>query len=242
MSLTLSRIVKTFGATRAVDDVSLEVKRGEILALVGENGAGKTTLMRIAAGELKPDAGSLSTEGTVELVHQHFMLVNELTIAENLALTRRFRFATRRSLEREAAETIAASGIALGDVSQRVGDLSVGEKAKLELIKAIARKPSNLILDEPTAVLTPHESEELFRVMRRAAANGAAVVFISHKLAEVLAVADRIVVMRGGRVVAEQRASETTAHALAEAMVERRTLTPPAARATAKPHANTTRT
>ena len=217
--LRLAHIVKRFGANRAVDDVSLDVARGEILALVGENGAGKTTLMRIAAGELAPDSGSVDGGGRVELVHQHFMLVNELTIAENLALTRRFSLATRRSLERDAREAIEAAGIDAGDVSRRVGELSVGEKSKLELIKAISRRPATLILDEPTAVLTPHESEELFRVVRRLAASGTAVVFISHKLPEVLAIAERIVVMRGGRVVAETGAGETTPSQLAQLMV-----------------------
>ncbi|HKR63845.1 MAG TPA: ATP-binding cassette domain-containing protein [Thermoanaerobaculia bacterium] len=223
--MRLTHITKSFGANRAVDDVSLEVRAGEILALVGENGAGKTTLMRIAAGELAPDAGSLERNGSVELVHQHFMLVAELSIAENLALASRnaFRFATRATLEAEARATIAASGIELAEVSRRVGDLSVGEKSKLELIKAIAKKPATLVLDEPTSVLTPFESEELFRVMRGLAADGTGVVFISHKLPEVLAVAERVVVMRGGRVVAEKRARETTAQELAAAMLEQRT-------------------
>jgi ABC-type uncharacterized transport system ATPase subunit len=228
MTVALSHITKSFGANRAVDDVTLDVRRGEILALVGENGAGKTTLMRIAAGELAHDSGEVAAEGRVELVHQHFMLVNEFTIAENLALTRRFRFATRRAVERDAQTTIAATGIDLGDVSRRVGDLSVGEKSKLELIKAISKQPATLILDEPTSVLTPHEAEELFAVMRRIAAAGTAVVFISHKLPEVLAVADRIVVMRGGKIVTETRASGMTASALADVMVERRAPRPPA--------------
>ncbi len=237
MTVALSHITKSFGANRAVDDVTLDVRRGEILALVGENGAGKTTLMRIAAEELAADFGSVAAEGRVELVHQHFMLVNELTIAENLALTRRFRFATRRALEREAQATIAGTGIDLGDVTRRVGQLSVGEKSKLELIKAISKHPATLILDEPTSVLTPHEAEELFAVMRRIAAAGTAVVFISHKLPEVLAVADRIVVMRGGKVVAETRASEMTASALADVMVERRAPRPPALATTDAIHA-----
>ena len=222
MTVAFAHISRSFGTNRAVDDVTLDVRGGEILALVGENGAGKTTLMRIAAGELARDSGEVRAEGRVELVHQHFMLVNEFTIAENLALTRRFRFATRRALEREALATVAAAGIELGDVSRRVGDLSVGEKSKLELIKAIGRQPATLILDEPTSVLTPREADELFAVMRRVAAAGTAVVFISHKLPEVLAVADRIVVMRAGKIVAETRASETTASALADVMVERR--------------------
>jgi ABC-type uncharacterized transport system ATPase subunit len=215
----LTRITKSFGATLAVDDVSLDIVSGEVLAVVGENGAGKTTLMRIAAGELAADRGSIQEHATVGFVHQHFLLVPELTIAENLALIGpHFRFATRRTLEREAEVVIRESGIDLGDVSRRVADLSVGEKAKLELIKAVARKPSTLILDEPTSVLTPQEAEELFGVMRSLAAKGTAIVFISHKLPEVLAVADRIVVMRGGRLVLETR--DASAERIAEAMLQ----------------------
>ncbi|HVE72999.1 MAG TPA: ATP-binding cassette domain-containing protein [Thermoanaerobaculia bacterium] len=217
--MRLTRITKTFGATRAVDDVSLDINAGEVLALVGENGAGKTTLMRVAAGELAFDSGAVSDRGAVGFVHQHFLLVPELTIAENLAVTSSgFRFATHRTLVREATEIIASTGIALHDASRRVADLSVGEKSKLELIKAIAKKPSTLILDEPTSVLTPHESEELFTVMRTLAANGTAIVFISHKLPEVLAVAQRIVVMRAGRIVLDTR--EATAERLARAMTQ----------------------
>ena len=201
-----------------MDDASLAIGAGEIVAIAGENGAGKTTLMRIAAGELPADAGSVAREGTAALVHQHFMLVGELSIAENLALTRRdrFRFATRSMLEREAARVIEEIGIDLRDVTRRVDDLSVGEKAKLELIKAIAQKPSTLILDEPTSVLTPREADELFAVMRSLATKGTAVVFISHKLPEVLAIADRIVVMRRGRIIPT---TASTPQALAEAMV-----------------------
>jgi general nucleoside transport system ATP-binding protein len=212
----LSHITKSFGATRAVDDVSLTIERGEVLAVIGENGAGKTTLMRIAAGELVPDTGTIEGAESIGFVHQHFLLVPELTIAENLALLRpRFRFATRKTLEREAEETIAASGIELRDVSRRVADLSVGEKSKLELIKAISRNPSTLILDEPTSVLTPRESEELFAVMRRLAAGGTSIVFISHKLPEVLAVAERIAVMRAGKLILETRSASAESLALA---------------------------
>jgi simple sugar transport system ATP-binding protein len=216
--LTLHAITKRFGDNVAVDDVTLEIRGGEILALVGENGAGKTTLMRIASGELTPDVGSIERGGAIGFVHQHFLLVSDFTIAENLALQRTWSFASLRKLEDQAERIIAATGIELRGVSRRVEDLSVGEKSKLELIKAIAKKPRVLILDEPTSVLTPAESQELFAVMRRIASEGAAVVFISHKLPEVLEIAQRIVVMRGGRVVVDTKSM--TAEELARAMVD----------------------
>ena len=215
--MRVSHITKRFGATVAVDDVSLEFAPGEIVGLVGENGAGKTTLMSIAAGELAPDGGVRPAEAGryTGMVHQHFMLVSEFTIAENLALTM-----GRLLSPADAAGLIARTGIALGDVTRRVHELSVGEKAKLELIKAIAREPRVLILDEPTSVLTPSEARELFDVMRRLASGGTTVIFISHKIPEVLDVASRIVVMRRGRVVAE---GLQAAEDLAAAMIEQRT-------------------
>jgi simple sugar transport system ATP-binding protein len=224
--LRISQAAKAFGANRAVDDVSLAIDAGEIVGLVGENGAGKTTLMRIVAGELTADAGTIEFEGRIGFVHQHFMLVNDFTIAENLAL------ATRTS-PRDAVGIIASTGIALANVGRRAGDLAVGEKAKLELIKAIARQPSLLILDEPTSVLTPYESEELFTVMRTLAAKGTATVFITHKIREVTAVASRVVVMRRGAIVADSPAM--SADEIATAMVERRTGFSPSGRAEARP-------
>ena len=210
--MNLSHITRHFGPTLAVDDVSLALPPGEIVGLVGENGAGKTTLMSIAAGELRPESGTVSAGDTVGMVHQHFMLVSEFTIAENLALTM-----GRLLNTADAERIIEESGIDLRRTQRIVRDLAVGEKAKLELIKAIARHPRVLILDEPTSVLTPSEARELFAVMRRRAAEGVTVVFISHKIAEVLEVATRTLVMRGGRVVAEGAKS---AAELAEAMVD----------------------
>ncbi len=209
--MRLSHITKRFGANVAVDDVSLDFAPGEIVGLVGENGAGKTTLMSIAAGELAADEGTIEDRLAAGVVHQHFLLVSEFTIAENLALA---------MWGRNAEEIIHDSGIELRDVSRRVGDLSVGEKAKLELIKAIARHPPVLILDEPTSVLAPTEARELFDVMRRLAAAGTTVIFISHKIPEVLEVATRIVVMRRGKIVVD--GGVMSAAELAEAMVERR--------------------
>jgi ABC-type uncharacterized transport system ATPase subunit len=224
--LSLQHITKRFGSNVALDDVSLSVHPGEIIGLVGENGAGKTTLMRIAAGELASDEGKIEMEGSVELVHQHFMLVSDFTIAENLALaTGDRRFLTSSGVVAAARETIATSGIRLTEVRRRVATLSVGEKAKLELVKALARRPSFLILDEPTSVLTPAESAELFEVIRRLASRGTAIVFISHKLPEVLEIAQRTVVVRGGRIVADTKAMNATE--LANTMIGERTLRTP---------------
>lgn len=219
--LRLREIDKAFGANVAVTRASLDVERGEIVAVVGENGAGKTTLMRIAAGELAPDRGRVERPARVAMVHQHFRLVDQFTIAENLALTsgRAPRLFTRRTLERDATEVITRSGIALRDVSRRVSTLSVGEKSKLALIGAVMTRPDVLILDEPTSVLTPAEADELFEVVRRFAAEGTAIVFISHKIPEVLRVAGRIIVMRAGAVAGEYHARTTSAAELARAMV-----------------------
>ncbi|HET7706599.1 MAG TPA: ATP-binding cassette domain-containing protein, partial [Thermoanaerobaculia bacterium] len=219
--LRLTNITKRFGPTVAVDDVSLSIAPGEIVGLVGENGAGKTTLMRIVAGELRADGGEVTKPQRIGMVHQHFAIVPEMTIAENLALIDRspFRFLSRRSIESDAIATVQRSGIALGDVSRRAGELSIGEKSKLELIKAIAIDPALLILDEPTSVLTPIESAELFGVIRDRAERGTAIVFISHKVPEVLEIAERVVVMRRGKIVADSPRAQTTAKNIADTMV-----------------------
>ena len=196
MTLRLTNITKSFGATVAVDDVSLSIEPGEIVGLIGENGAGKTTLMRTLVGEIPPDRGSIDAAGTIGFVHQHFMLVNEFTVAENLALV----------------------DVDMPGDDRLLRDLSVGEKAQVELTKAIARKPDVLILDEPTSVLTPSEADALFDVARSLAASGKIVILISHKIREVVSVATRTVVMRRGRVVTDGRG--LSADALAKAMVE----------------------
>ncbi|HKB78704.1 MAG TPA: ATP-binding cassette domain-containing protein [Thermoanaerobaculia bacterium] len=204
MILNLAHIRRTFGATVALDDVSLSAGPGEIIGIIGENGAGKTTLMRIIAGEIVPDAGSVAVDGTVGFVHQHFMLVSEFTIAENLAL---------------AAGSMHPP-VSFERPRRLVRELSVGERSKLELAKAIAGRPRVLILDEPTSVLTPVEAEDLFQTMRLLADSGTCVLLISHKIREVLGVATRTVVMRRGRIVAENLSAEAMARAMVDVPVE----------------------
>jgi simple sugar transport system ATP-binding protein len=215
--------------------VSLDIRAGELLALVGENGAGKSSLMNVLYGLYHPDEGEVVLDGKatrfksprdaiargIGMVHQHFMLVPTLTVAENVVLgrepTRLGRMDVERAI-REVAETCKRFGFQL-DPRARVDTLSVGSQQKVEIVKALHRGAKVLILDEPTAVLTPQEADDLFRVARGLKEQGHTVVFISHKLREVLSVAERIAVMRRGKLVAEVKAAETTADALANLMV-----------------------
>ncbi|RKH56954.1 ABC transporter ATP-binding protein [Corallococcus llansteffanensis] len=219
----------------SLEDASLDIVPGELLAVVGENGAGKSSLMNVLYGLYHPDAGTFLMDGKpvrlrsprdaiargIGMVHQHFMLVPTLTVAENVVLGRE---PTRRGLldlDRacdEVATTAKRFGFQL-DPRARVDTLTVGSQQKVEIVKALHRGAQVLILDEPTAVLTPQESDELAQVMRGLVAQGRTVVLISHKLKEVLGVADRVAVMRRGRTVAEVRAAETTVSALASLMV-----------------------
>lgn len=219
-----------------MNDVTLDIRAGEILCLLGENGAGKTTVMNIAAGALRPDEGAIALgdatfdhltpeqarDGGIAMVHQHFVLVPAFTAAENLALSAGDSPALLSSHEivRIAREMVEASGLSFARLTTLVSDLSVGEKSRLELIRVLARRPRVLILDEPTSVLAPMEVAELIEVMRQLARNGTAIVFITHKLAEVFDAADRIVVMRRGKVIREVKPSEVTAHELAGEIVE----------------------
>ncbi len=247
-ALRLSGITKRFGDIVANDGISLELGRGEVLALLGENGAGKTTLMSILFGHYSADAGTVEVEGRelppgrpraaidagVGMVHQHFSLAANLTVLENVmtgteALWRpRSRVAAARRKLMDLAERF---GLHV-DPDRRLGDLSVGEQQRVEILKALYNEARILILDEPTAVLTAPEAERLYRILRGMAREGLSLIFISHKLHEVLEAADRIVVLRGGRSVAQRPADATTKDELAELMVGRRITRPMRAPAT----------
>jgi general nucleoside transport system ATP-binding protein len=237
-ALEMRTITKRYPGVTANDGISLTVRRGEIHALLGENGAGKTTLMNVLYGLATPDEGEILLDGQsvriaspsdaiargISMVHQHFMLVPVLTVAENVVLGDET-MANRVFLDRrEANRRIAALAKQFGfdiDPDARVGTLSVGQQQRVEIMKALYRKARILVLDEPTAVLTPQETEEIFGLLRRLAAEGQSVIFISHKLYEVLEIADRITVIRRGRVVGERSPAETSEDELAELMVGR---------------------
>jgi len=236
-AIELIDIRKTFGPVRANDGASLEVRDGEIHALVGENGAGKSTLMRILSGMYSPDGGTMRVAGRdvtgwstsqaiaagVGMVHQHFMLVPTLTVAENVMLgselTRGGQLDRSRA-EREVTELSKRTGLTVRP-DRRVSDLSVGEAQRVEILKTLYRGAKILILDEPTAVLSPPEVEELWQVLRQMRARGETIVLITHKLDEVMAISDNVTVMRHGRTVGRMRTSETSPRDIARAMVGR---------------------
>jgi ABC-type uncharacterized transport system ATPase subunit len=242
MVLSLEGVTKRFGALLANDAVTLTLRRGELLALLGENGAGKTTLMNILFGHYVADSGRVLAFGEelppgkpraaikagIGMVHQHFALAANLTVLENIiAGTQSLgRLRSDRGAARARLVKIAGRfGLDI-DPDARVGDLSVGERQRVEILKALYRDARILILDEPTAVLTHQEAGKLYAALRVMAQQGLSLIFISHKLHEVLAAADRIVVLRGGKVVAERRAADTSRNELAELMIGRRVTRP----------------
>ena len=231
--LRLDRISKSFGALKANDAVSLTLRRGEVVALLGENGAGKTTLMNILFGHYLADDGGVEVFGQplppgnpraalaagVGMVHQHFTLAGNLTVLENIRLGTEGLWSRGTADARAKVERLSRDfGLAVHP-DAKVGRLTVGERQRVEILKALYRDARILILDEPTAVLTPQESEALFATLRKATALGLSVIFISHKLHEVMAIADRCVVLRHGRVVGEVDTHATDKGALAALMV-----------------------
>ncbi len=240
--LRLKGITKRFGQVLANDNITLALQRGEVLALLGENGAGKTTLMNILFGHLMPDAGQVSVSGVtlspgrpraairagIGMVHQHFALAANLTVLENITAGTESLLRWRSDIaaaRRRLAALAGRFGLTVA-MDARVGGLSVGERQRVEILKALYREARILVLDEPTAVLTPQEARHLFATLRGMAAQGLSIIFISHKLPEVMQAADRIVVLRAGRVVAERRPADTTSDELAALMVGHRVTRP----------------
>lgn len=238
-ALEMRGITKRYPGVVANDGIDLDVKPGEIHALLGENGAGKTTLMNILYGLARPDEGEIHLDGDpveiadpsdaidrgISMVHQHFMLVPVLTVADNVLLGKEVMRGSVFLDRGEAKQRIRDLGARFGfdlDPDAKVGDLSVGWQQRVEILKALYRGARILVLDEPTAVLTPQETVEIFAVLRRLAEDGHSIIFISHKLYEVLEVADRITVIRRGKVVGSRVPTETDETDLAELMVGRK--------------------
>ena len=233
-ALSMRGVTKRFGGTVALDGANLDVRSGTLHALLGENGAGKTTLMRLAFGMLLPDAGLIETNGTprrwrssadaiaagIGMVHQHFLLVPAMTVAENVALGDRGLM--RRFDPRVAADRVRKIGEETGltlDPAARVADLPVGAQQRLEIVKALARDASILILDEPTAVLSPSESQELYGWIRGFTARGRTVVLITHKVREALAISDEVTILRRGRSVLSGKPPDLGETAVINAMI-----------------------
>ena len=233
--LRLDRITKNFGAFTANDAVDLALHKGEVVALLGENGAGKTTLMNILFGQYTADGGTVEVMGSplppgnpraaldagVGMVHQHFTLAENMTVLDNVTLGTKPLTALRqdRNGARARLRQLSVDFKLSVDPDARVGTLTVGERQRVEILKALYRDARILILDEPTAVLTPQETTDLFETLRKAVALGLSIIFISHKLHEVMAISDRVVILRHGRVVHEGPTSGTDRHDLAARMV-----------------------
>ena len=235
--LEVKNISKRFGSVLANDNLSLSVNAGEIVALLGENGAGKSTLVKTVFGLVRPDQGTISIKGKevapgdtaaaiasgVGMVHQHFQLVPVMSVTENLILgdePTRGGFVQIKKAREEVSRISEKYGLAI-DPDAIVEDLPVGMAQRVEILKALRRDVSLLILDEPTAVLTPQETDELLEVLRNLAKSGVGILFITHKLREVMAVADRIVVLRNGKMAGTTTPKESSESGLAQMMVGR---------------------
>lgn len=235
--LELRNITKTFGNVVANNDVSINIEKGTIHAIVGENGAGKSTIMRIAYGFYTADSGEIYFDGKpvsinnphdaialgIGMVHQHFMLVDTMTVAENIILGAETGSAANLDLDKANQDILALSNeLKLGvNPKAYIENLSVGAQQRVELLKALYRNAELLILDEPTAVLTPQETEDFFNILRRMREQGKTIVIITHKLEEVLAISDHVTVMRDGKVVGNVKTAETNTKDLARMIVGR---------------------
>ena len=234
--LEMRGIVRTFGSVRANDNIDLTVHSGEILGLLGENGSGKSTLMKILYGMLPPDGGDIrfrdaplnaatpfeAIKAGIAMIHQHFMLIEAMTVTENIMLG--WPGGAQILKQKQMAEHIREASKRFGldlDPNARISSLSLGRRQRVEILKAILRDAELLILDEPTSNLAPMEVRELLDIMRRLRSEGKGIVFISHKLPEVLDVCDRVVVLRAGRLAGEAAVAGVSREQLAEMMVGR---------------------
>ncbi len=236
-SLEMRGIVKRFPGVLANDHVDLMVKAGEILALLGENGAGKSTLMKILYGLYQPNEGEILLNGQkisihsptdsinhgIGMIHQHFMLVDNLTVAQNVALGLKSSREPRVDLDVVSGRIMDLAdkyGLEV-DPQAVISDLAVGQRQRVEIVKALYRGAALLVLDEPTAVLTPQEVDDIFLIFKQMAADGHALIFISHKMGEIFALTNKVMVLRDGRLVGTRNTSEVTKHDLASLMVGR---------------------
>ena len=236
-SLEMRGITKRFPGVLANDQVDFDVKAGEIHALLGENGAGKSTLMKILYGLYQPNEGEILLNGKpitinsptdsinhgIGMIHQHFMLVDNITVAENVALGLKSSRGPRMDLDRVSArinELTQKYGLKV-DPQAIISDLAVGVRQRVEIVKALYRGAALLVLDEPTAVLTPQEVDDLFIIFKQMAADGHALIFISHKLDEIFALTDRVSVLRDGRMIGTVQTADSDKYKLANMMVGR---------------------
>ena len=231
LAIDMRNITKTFGTAVANNKVNLQVKYGEVLSLLGENGSGKTTLMNMLSGIYFPDAGQIFIKGQevtirsphdalelgIGMVHQHFKLVDVFSATENVVLGLKEK-ESRRQVEEKIQKICDKYGFEV-DPKKKVYDMSVAEKQTLEIVKVLYRGADILILDEPTAVLTPQETKRLFKVMQNMKADGKAIIIITHKLNEVLSVSDCVTILRKGEYVGTVPTSEATESSLTEMMV-----------------------
>ncbi|MFC0242174.1 ABC transporter ATP-binding protein [Rhodopseudomonas telluris] len=230
--LSLSAVTKRFGSFTALSEVTLDLRPGEVHCILGENGAGKSTLCNVMFGVHRPDGGAMSYRGAayqpsgpadalaqgIAMVHQHFSLVGDMSVVDNVLLGRGRGILNRKECARQLAKLADDYGLPL-DPDAKIDDLSVGERQRVEIVKCLIRDPQLFVLDEPTAVLLPDEIAALLQVCRRVAASGRAVVLVTHKLAEIKEVADRVTVLRGGRTVATSGAPAKEIDALVRAMI-----------------------
>ena len=232
----LDGIIRHFGHVKALDSANLEIHSGEIHGILGENGAGKTTLLNILGGIIHPDVGFVEVGGSrvrlqsaraawkmgIGLVHQHFTLVPGLSVLENLALGRRHRGHRwklhLKEIRKEASQLRELTGLTV-PFEASIEELGVGDRQRIEILKALLRDPQLLVLDEPTAVLAPAEIDQLFRLLRSLAEEGRAVVLVAHKLDEILSIADRVTVLRQGRTVMTAARADVDTAILTDAMV-----------------------